>query len=116
SEVAQPQPSHRSTAAALTRRRPTGEARRSMSRPTIATDDPTASAAVTSTGGNVPLTPRHAAAVGALLLGAGVALGAFGAHTLTELVTPARPETRQTPVRYQTYPGLGLMLLGAPGY
>lgn len=87
-----------------------------MSRPTIATDDPTASAAVTSTGGNVPLTPRHAAAVGALLLGAGVALGAFGAHTLTELVTPARLETFQTAVRYQTYSGLGLMLLGVLGY
>lgn len=59
-----------------------------------------------------PLRPRLAAAAGALLVGLGVALGALGAHTLQEVVTPARLETFQTGVRYQIYSGLGLMLLG----
>lgn len=45
----------------------------------------------------------------------GVALGAFGAHSLTELVTPARLDTFQTGVRYQIYSGLGLLLLGLLG-
>lgn len=61
------------------------------------------------------LTASQSAGIGALLLGVGVALGAFGAHTLTDLVTPARLETFQTAVRYQIYSGLGLMLLGLFG-
>ena len=66
---------------------------------------PTASA-------SVPLSARQAAGTGALLVGLGVALGAFGAHSLEGLVTAARLETFQTAVRYQIYSGLGLMLLG----
>lgn len=62
------------------------------------------------------LRPQQAAGVGALLVGLGVALGAFGAHSLTDLVTPARLETFQTGVRYQIYSGLGLMLLGVFGF
>lgn len=61
------------------------------------------------------LSPTAAAGAGALVVGLGVALGAFGAHTLTDLVTPARLETFQTGVRYQIYSGLGLMLLGVFG-
>lgn len=62
------------------------------------------------------LTPRTQAAVGALLVGLGVALGAFGAHTLTGLVTEARLATFETGVRYQIYGGLGLLLLGLAGF
>lgn len=87
-----------------------------MSRPTHAPKRPNASTSAAASASNVPLAPRHAAALGALLVGAGVALGAFGAHSLTELVTPARLETFQTGVRYQIYSGLGLMLLGVLGY
>ncbi|NLG08947.1 MAG: DUF423 domain-containing protein [Deinococcales bacterium] len=57
------------------------------------------------------LSARATAAWGALLVGLGVALGAFGAHTLQDLVTPARLNTFETAVRYQVYQGLGLMLL-----
>lgn len=64
-----------------------------------------------------PVTPsgaaRTAAAWGALLVGFGVALGAFGAHTLSDLVTPARLATFETGVRYQVYQGLGLLALAA---
>lgn len=55
------------------------------------------------------------ASIGALLVALGVALGAFGAHGLTELVTPARLDTFQTGVHYQIYSGLGLLLLGLLG-
>lgn len=56
---------------------------------------------------------RTAAAWGALFLGLGVALGAFGAHGLKELVSEARLATFETAVRYQVYHGLGLLSLTA---
>ncbi len=56
---------------------------------------------------------RTAAAWGAILVGLGVAFGAFGAHTLADLVTPARLATFETGVRYQVYHGLGLLALAA---
>lgn len=56
---------------------------------------------------------RTAAAWGAILVGLGVALGAFGAHTLAELVTETRLATFETAVRYQVYHGLGLLALAA---
>ncbi|MFA5551792.1 MAG: DUF423 domain-containing protein [Trueperaceae bacterium] len=59
-----------------------------------------------------PLNAQQAAGAGALLVGLGIALGAFGAHSLEGLVSAARLETFQTAVRYQIYSGLGLMLLG----
>ncbi len=79
-------------------------------------DDPQSPAVSTPpspqpTRGAVPAAGRTAS-LGALLVALGVALGAFGAHSLTELVTPARLETFQTGVRYQIYSGLGLLLLG----
>jgi len=42
-----------------------------------------------------------------------VLLGAFGAHTLKDLVSAARLETFETGVRYQVYHGLGLLALAA---
>lgn len=56
---------------------------------------------------------RSAAAWGAALVGLAVALGAFGAHTLADLVTEARLATFETAVRYQAYHGLGLIGLAA---
>lgn len=57
------------------------------------------------------LSGRTAAVAGALWLALGVALGAFGAHTLQDLVTTQRLATFETGVRYQVYQGLGLLLL-----
>ncbi len=53
------------------------------------------------------------AKLGALLAFLGVALGAFGAHALRDLVTPERLVTFETAVRYQMFHALGLLALGA---
>lgn len=53
------------------------------------------------------------AQLGALLAFLGVALGAFGAHALSGVLTPERLETYQTAVRYQMFHALGLLALGA---
>lgn len=55
----------------------------------------------------------HPAKLGALLAFLGVALGAFGAHALREIVTPERLGTFETAVRYQMFHALGLLALGA---
>ena len=54
-------------------------------------------------------TERTFLALGALIVGIGVALGAFGAHALEGLVSPERLGTFETGVRYQLYHGLGLL-------
>lgn len=54
----------------------------------------------------------RAAQLGALWAALGVALGAFGAHALTEWVTPERLATFETGVRYQLFHALGLVALG----
>jgi uncharacterized membrane protein YgdD (TMEM256/DUF423 family) len=53
------------------------------------------------------------AQAGALLAFLAVAFGAFGAHALSDMVTPARLATFETGVRYQMYHALGLLFLGA---
>lgn len=58
---------------------------------------------------------RWVPVAGAVLVGLGVLLGAFGAHTLKELVTAERLATFETGVRYQIYHGLGLLALAALG-
>lgn len=47
----------------------------------------------------------------AILLGSGVAMGAFGSHALRDLVPPNRLETWDTAVLYQLIHGLGLLIL-----
>lgn len=60
---------------------------------------------------------RRWAAVAAVLTGLGVALGAFGAHTLEPLLSEARLATFETAVRYQTTQAIGLLVLaGAPAH
>lgn len=66
------------------------------------------------------MTPRIAAAAGALLAGLAVALGAFGAHALEGLalqgiVAEERLATFETGVRYQMYHGLGMLAAAALG-
>ncbi len=52
-------------------------------------------------------------AVGAVLAGVGVALGAFGAHGLADRLEAAdQLENWHTAVRYQVWHGLALILLG----
>jgi len=51
---------------------------------------------------------RKLAASGAALAFTGVALGAFGAHALAGLLSPADLGTFETAVRYQMYHALGL--------
>ncbi len=49
---------------------------------------------------------------GAALALVSVALGAFGAHGLREMVTPERVATWETGARYLTYHGIGLLWIG----
>jgi len=56
---------------------------------------------------------RRWAAIAALLTGLGVALGAFGAHTLEPILSEARLATFETAVRYQTTQAIGLLLLAS---
>ena len=54
---------------------------------------------------------RQVFAVGSLLTGLGVALGAFGAHALKAILSPKLFETFETGVRSQMDHGLGLLAL-----
>ncbi len=54
---------------------------------------------------------RRIFAVGSIMAGLGVALGAFGAHALKASVSPQLLTTFETGVRYQMYHGLGLLAL-----
>ncbi|MCZ7599914.1 MAG: DUF423 domain-containing protein [Gammaproteobacteria bacterium] len=54
-------------------------------------------------------------AAAAALAGVGVALGAFGAHGLQQMVTPERLVTWDTAVRYQMDHALGLLVASAVG-
>lgn len=50
--------------------------------------------------------------IGAVLAAAGIALGAFGAHGLQDLVEPAMLSNWETGVRYHMYAALALLILG----
>lgn len=49
---------------------------------------------------------------GSLLLALAVGLGAFGAHIIEGMLTPARYEVYQTGVTYHFYHSLGLLITG----
>jgi len=49
--------------------------------------------------------------IGSILAGLAVALGAFGAHGLKNLVSPELIETWEKAVRYQIYHALAMLLL-----
>ncbi len=53
----------------------------------------------------------HPGKVGAVLALLAVALGAFGAHALKEVITPERLQTFETGVRYQMYHALALLVM-----
>lgn len=50
--------------------------------------------------------------LGSVFAGLGVALGAFGAHALKQLVGPETVGTFQTGVQYQMYHAFALLLVG----
>jgi len=75
--------------------------------------DSDGSAAEVSGSAAVGLGPRWPAVVGALGAGTAVALGAFGAHALQDVLTPARAATFETAVRYQFLHALALLALDA---
>ncbi|OQW49007.1 MAG: hypothetical protein A4S09_12905 [Proteobacteria bacterium SG_bin7] len=52
-------------------------------------------------------------AIGAIITGLGVILGAFGAHALKTQLTPESLAVFETGVRYQMYHGLGIIALAA---
>jgi len=51
--------------------------------------------------------------IGALSGGIGVALGAFGAHGLKNILPPAMLSVFETGVRYQMYHALAMLVVGA---
>lgn len=50
--------------------------------------------------------------IGAVLVALSIILGAFGAHSLKEHLTPEKLNTFEVGVRYQIYNGLALLILG----
>ncbi|MBY0274326.1 DUF423 domain-containing protein [Candidatus Binatia bacterium] len=58
------------------------------------------------------MTPNGIVALGAVLAGLGVAVGAFGAHGLQGRVPPEMLTIFEVGVRYQMYHALALVLLG----
>ena len=50
--------------------------------------------------------------IAALLAFLSVAIGAFGAHTLNELLTPEKLNSFETGVKYQFYHSLALLIIG----
>jgi uncharacterized membrane protein YgdD (TMEM256/DUF423 family) len=57
--------------------------------------------------------PRWPGGVGAAAAGLAVAAGAFGAHALEDVLTPARLATFETAARYQLVHAIGLVALQA---
>jgi uncharacterized membrane protein YgdD (TMEM256/DUF423 family) len=62
---------------------------------------------------SAPRLTLHPGKVGAVLALLAVALGAFGAHSLREIVSPERLQTFETGVRYQMYHALALLIMSA---
>lgn len=50
--------------------------------------------------------------IGAVLMLLAIILGAFGAHSLKELISPEKLTSYETGVRYQVYHGLALLVIG----
>lgn len=74
---------------------------------------------------SVPATPKNPSSqvaypptlfYAALLAGSAVALGAFGAHALKNILEPKYLEIFETAVRYQMYHALALLALGLAGW
>lgn len=60
----------------------------------------------------MPMSARAALLLGALLMFAAVALGAFGAHALRSRLAPEMQAVWQTAVQYHAWHALGLFVVG----
>ena len=49
---------------------------------------------------------------GAIFIALAIVLGAFGAHGLKDILTDVQSKSFETGVRYQTYHGISLLILG----
>ena len=49
---------------------------------------------------------------GAIFIALAIVLGAFGAHGLKDMLTDVQSKSFETGVRYQTYHGISLLILG----
>jgi len=58
------------------------------------------------------MTGRHIVAVGAVLAGVAVAIGAFGAHMLRPMLSERMMEVFETGVRYHMFHALALLFCG----
>lgn len=58
------------------------------------------------------MTPKVIFVLGAILAGVGVAAGAFGAHGLSDVLTPDRLKVYETSVRYHLVHAIALMITG----
>ncbi|HLE56254.1 MAG TPA: DUF423 domain-containing protein [Rhodothermia bacterium] len=58
------------------------------------------------------MTPKILVSVGAVLAGIGVAAGAFGAHGLSDVLSPARMSVYETAVRYHLIHAVALVVTG----
>ncbi len=56
--------------------------------------------------------PQWILFAGAIASGLAVALGAFGAHAMEDLLSPQRMQTWETASRYLMYHGLAVLVLG----
>ncbi len=56
---------------------------------------------------------RNSVLFGAVLILIAITLGAFGAHSLKEVLTPEQLSSFETGVRYQMYHGLALLIVGS---
>lgn len=55
---------------------------------------------------------RNIAATGAIVMACTIAIGAFGAHGLKQIIDGAALETFEVGVRYQMYHALAILILG----
>lgn len=53
--------------------------------------------------------PSKTVALAGFLMGLAIALGAFGAHALKDILSPERLQTWETAVRYQVWNSLGII-------
>jgi uncharacterized membrane protein YgdD (TMEM256/DUF423 family) len=60
----------------------------------------------------MPISSRIFSVAGSLFLAVGVALGAWGAHGLTSVLTPEKLKSWELAVQYQMVHALGLIMLG----
>ena len=51
-------------------------------------------------------------AIGIIFIISGILLGAFGSHSLKQVVSSAKLASFETGVRYQLFQGLGLIVIG----